>query len=378
MGHIYKRGNMYWIKYYRFGKPYRESTKSKKEADAKRLLKKREGEISDGKLPGVYFDKVRFDELAEDHLNDLQINNKKTVRRTESSLKHLRKVFEPVRVVDITTDRIRKYIKKRIEEGAANATINRELSALKRMLKLGFEHEPPKVRRIPKIPMLDENNVRKGYFEHGQFLALRDALPYYLKGFVTFAYKIGWRDTEISTLRWSQVDLNQGIVRLEPGETKNDDGRTVYLDDELKKVFNQQWENRKKSGKIVPYVFLNATGGDRIRDFRKTWNKACRDTGLGYGYRVNNKYVNQWQEKLSAGPILHDFRRTAVRNMVRATIPERVAMMISGHKTRSVFERYNIGNDQDLKQAAQKQAAYLDSQTGTISGTIADLNQKRG
>jgi integrase len=378
MGSIYQRGNTYWIKYYRFGKPYRESTKSKKEADAKRLLKKREGEISDGKLPGVYFDKVRFDELAEDHLNDLQINNKKTVRRTESSLKHLRKVFEPVRVVDITTDRIRKYIKKRIEEGAANATINRELSALKRMLKLGFEHEPPKVRRIPKIPMLDENNVRKGYFEHGQFLALRDALPYYLKGFVTFAYKIGWRDTEISTLRWSQVDLNQGIVRLEPGETKNDDGRTVYLDDELKKVFNQQWENRKKSGKIVPYVFLNATGGDRIRDFRKTWNKACRDTGLGYGYRVNNKYVNQWQEKLSAGPILHDFRRTAVRNMVRATIPERVAMMISGHKTRSVFERYNIGNDQDLKQAAQKQAAYLDSQTGTISGTIADLNQKRG
>ena len=177
----------------------------------------------------------------------------------------------------------------------------------------------------------------------------------------------------MSTLRWSQVDLNQGIVRLEPGETKNDDGRTVYLDDELKEVFNQQWENRKKSGKIVSYVFLNATGSDRIRDFRKTWNRACRDTGLGYGYRVNNKYVNQWQDKLSAGPILHDFRRTAVRNMVRSGIPERVAMMISGHKTRSVFERYNIGNDQDLKQAA-----YLDSQTDTVSGTIANFNQKRG
>jgi integrase len=226
--------------------------------------------------------------------------------------------------------------------------------------------------------MLDENNVRKGYFEHGPFLALRSALPDYLKGFVTFAYKIGWRDTEISTLRWSQVDLDQGIVRLEPGETKNDEGRTVYLDDELREVFNQQWENRKKSGKIIPYVFLNATGSDRIRDFRKTWNRACRDTGLGYGYKVSKKYVSQWQDKLPAGPILHDFRRTAVRNMVRSGIPERVAMMISGHKTRSVFERYNIGNDQDLKQAAQRQAPYLESQTGTISGTIANFNQKRG
>ena len=378
MGSIYKRGNIYWIKYYRFGRPYRESSESKKESDAKRLLKKREGEISDGKLPGVYYNKVRFDELAEDHLVDLQINNRKTIKRTEHSLEHLREVFEPVRVVDITTDRIKQYILKRIEEDAANATINRELSALKRMLKLGFEHEPPKVRRVPKIPMLDENNVRKGYFEHGQFLALRDALPDHLKGFVTFAYQVGWRDTEISTLRWKQVDLNQGIVRLEPGETKNDDGRTVYLDNELREVFNRQWENRKKSDKVVPYVFLNATGSDRIRDFRKTWNKACRDTGLGYGYRISKKYVNQWQEKLSAGPILHDFRRTAVRNMVRSGIPERVAMLISGHKTRSVFERYNIGNDQDLKQAAQKQAAYLESQMGTISGTIVNLNEKRG
>ena len=122
-------------------------------------------------------------------------------------------------------------------------------------------------------------------------------------------------------------------------------------------------------------MFLNATGSDRIRDFRKTWNKACRDTGLGYGYRISKKYVNQWQEKLSAGPILHDFRRTAVRNMVRSGIPERVAMLISGHKTRSVFERYNIGNDQDLKQAAQMQAAYLESQMGTVTGTIANLNK---
>ena len=83
MGMVYKRGQIYWIKYYRNGKPYRESTKSKKEADAKRLLKKREGEISEGKLPGIYFDKVRFDELAEDLLNDYRINGKSTLENVQ-------------------------------------------------------------------------------------------------------------------------------------------------------------------------------------------------------------------------------------------------------------------------------------------------------
>ena len=94
---------------------------------------------------------------------------------------------------EITTPRIQHYIEKRLEEGKLNATINRELSALKRILNLGLQQTPPKVDRVPHIPMLKENNIRKGFFEHGDFIALREALPSYLKGFVTFAYKSGWR-----------------------------------------------------------------------------------------------------------------------------------------------------------------------------------------
>jgi len=357
MGTIYKRGKVYWIQYYRNGKPYRETTKSKKEADAKRLLKKREGEISEGKLPGVYFDRVKFDELAEGFLRDYRINNRKSLDRAERSAGHLKRYFEGYRVPDITSPKIEDYIETRLEESAANATINRELSALKRMLNIGARQTPPKVDRVPYIPMLKENNTRTGFFEHAEFLALRGALPFYLKGFVTFAYKTGWRMSEITGLTWSQVDLDNGIVRLEPGETKNDDGRTVYLDEELQEVFNGQWEARKKGRKLTPYVFPGNNGNEQVKDFRFSWNKACTDANIG--------------KKL-----FHDFRRTAVRNMVRAGIPEGVAMKISGHKTRSVFDRYNIVNDADLQLAAQKQAIYLESQISTISSTIHKLDKK--
>jgi len=354
MGSIYKRGNIYWIKYYRNGKPYRESTKGKKEADAKRLLKKREGEISQGKLPGIYFDRVKFDELAEDFLRDYRINQRKSLIRAKRSTGHLKRYFEGVRVPDINSPKIEKYIESRLDEGAANGSINRESAALKRMLNLGARQTPPKVDRVPYIPMLKENNTRKGFFEHGDFIALRKAMPDHLRAFVTFAYKTGWRLSEITDLKWSQVDISQGIVRLEPGETKNDEARTVYLDDELKEIFAKQWEDRKN---LLPFVFLNEKGIEKVKRFDKSWKTACKDAKIGKR-------------------LFHDFRRTAVRNMVRSGIPEGVAMKISGHKSRSVFERYNIVNDADLKLAAQKQEAFLNSQMGTNSGTVHDVQEK--
>ena len=267
---------------------------------------------------------------------------------------------------------------EKLKKGAANGTINRELAALRRILNLGAQQTPPKVNRVPFIPMLKENNTRKGFFEHGAFLSLREVLPVYLKPFVTFGYRTGWRDTEITGLTWSDVDLKNGIVTLKVGETKNYEARTLYLDDELKSIFQEQWEQRKSHNKLMPYVFLNNKGTGPMGDFRKAWNAACRQVGLGYGYKVTSDYVKKWQEKLPPGPIFHDFRRTAVRNMIRSGTPEGVAMKISGHKTRSVFDRYNIVSDSDLKLASQRHAEYLESQTGTISGTIADFEQKKG
>jgi hypothetical protein len=129
MGSIYKRGNIYWIKYYRAGKPHRESAESEKENDAINLLKLREGEIIQGRFPGLRVNKIKFEELREDLVTDYSVNGKRYLPRLERSLKHLDKFFAGCRIVGITTDRIKVYILQRQEEGAENATINRELAA---------------------------------------------------------------------------------------------------------------------------------------------------------------------------------------------------------------------------------------------------------
>jgi integrase len=376
MGSIYKRGKTYWIQYYNNGKKYNESTKSQKKMVAAQLLKKREGEISQGKLPGIHFDKVTFTELADEFLDDYIINQKKTLKRAQRSINHLKGTFKHFTVPAITTQKIREYIKDRLNEGAANATINRELSALKRMLNLGAQQTPPKVDRVPHIPMLEENNTRKGFFEQDQYQKLRAALPDYLRPYVIFAYKTGWRDSEISNLTWNKVNLEQGYVRLESGETKNKEARTIFLDNELMEIFHNQKKIQRRYSKLSNYVFPNEDGTSRIKDLRGAWNKACRDAGLGYGYRISKKYVAKWEKRLPAGPILHDFRRTAVRNLVRAGIPEAVAMKISGHKTRSVFDRYNIVSESDLRDAARAAEKFL-SETATKTATILDFEEKR-
>ena len=353
MGTVYQRGKTWWVQYYQNGKPYQESSRSRKKMVAHALLKQREGEIGQGKTPGIYFDKVTFDELAEDFLRDYKINERKSTDRATTSVEHLKKHFEGMRVTNITSSTINRYVDTRLEEGAANGTVNRELAALKRMLNIGARQTPPKVDRVPYIELLKENNIRTGFFSHDEFLALRDALPDYMKGFVTFAYKSGWRRSEISKLTWGRVDLRQSIVRLEAGETKNDAARNYHLDEELKDIFMKQWEKRKQSGKLSPYVFPAKNGKARITDIRFFWNKVCKEAKLGKR-------------------LFHDFRRTAIRDMIRAGIPERVAMMISGHKTRTIFDRYNIVNDEDLRLATQRQEVYQKSQTITKTVTMGE------
>lgn len=350
MGSLYLRGKTWWISYYHQGRQIRESAETEKKMVARQLLELREGEIAQGKLPSYLFDKVTFDDLARDLETDYKINGKKSADRVEEIIRlHLRPFFEKMKASAISSATVKDYVSLRIGEGAKNATINRELAYLKRMLNLGAQQTPPKVDRVPFIPMLKENNTRKGFFEPEEFVALMAVLPDDLKAMVMFAYQTGWRRSEITELTWDRVDLNRGVARLEAGGTKNGEGRTVCLGSEMVNVLRKQ----RRFGCL--YVFHR--NGQKIEDFRGAWDTACKKAKV-------------------PGRLFHDLRRTAVRNMVRAGTPERVAMMISGHKTRSVFDRYDIVSEEDLRLAALRHEEYHLEQTSTNSSTIAPKHKK--
>lgn len=344
---IYKRkgSSYFWIQIYANGKRHRESTKTTKITEARRFLKQCEGLVASGKNPAS--SQLKFEGMENLIVKDYKINKRKSLNRLENSIDHLNKYFGGMKADKIRPTDIDNYVDKRLEEGAMNGTINRELCAIRRMGNLAIEKEI--IQRFPKIKLLKEvdkegkPSSRTGFFEHAEFLDLRNALPDYLKPVVTLAYESGMRRNEILNLKWHQVDLQQGTITLELGMTKNDESRTFYISPELTEILSKLWETRTQQEDKIPYVFPNRKGSGRIVDMRKSWKNGLKTVGL-------------------EGKLLHDFRRTAVRNMVRAGVPESVAMKVSGHKDRSVFERYNIVDEKDLQNASKQLREYLDNQ----------------
>jgi integrase len=185
--------------------------------------------------------------------------------------------------------------------------------------------------------MLKESNVRKGFVVHDQYSRLRDALPDYLKPVLAMGYYTGMRQGEILPLRWEQVSFRDSQVLLDPGTTKNDEPRIVPLTGELRAIFEMQFDRHKLECPQCPFVFFYR--GRKIGVFRKVWRNPCVRLGLARVVCVHcgkstvgteqcapcSKLGKQNQRRYE-GLLFHDLRRTAVRNLVRAGVPERVAM----------------------------------------------------
>lgn len=334
----WKLSKRWTIRYRRNGKQYQEATGFTSKTKARDLLALREGDIKRGMPvdPAQY--RITYDDAAKAVITDYTINGKRSLDDIETRItKHLTPFFTGRRLASITTDLVDQYRLARTQEGAAVATVNREVAILKRAFRLA--HRAGKVLVVPYLPMAEEHNTRTGFFEPDQVAAVIKRLPDDFRPIATFAYLTGWRwVSEVLPLTWAQVDFDAEEVRLEPGTTKNGKGRTYPFTDGLRDLLTTQraaHDELKKTGRICPFVFQ--CNGQPIPEatYAKAWQKARKAAGV-------------------PGRIMHDFRRTAVRNLVRAGVPEKVAMALTGHKTRSIFDRYDIVSPGDLKDAASK------------------------
>jgi integrase len=346
--------SIWWIKYRKDGQVFRESSESDNYPDAVDLLKRRVGEIATGKFAGLKPERVRMAELFGDVEEDYQQNGKDTLPDLKGRLRnHLIPFFGEIRARDFSTQYLKRYVSQRREEGAKNATINRELAIIRRAFNLAAKCDPPKVARIPSVQLLKENNVRNGFLEYEHYLTLRNELPGAIRPLFVVAYHVGGRRGELSSIQWSQVDFAAGQIRLHGGDTKNEEGRTLPIYGEMREWLAVAKEIRDQQHPTSPWVFYDDKGA-RLYWFYEEWQAACKRAGV-------------------PGLLFHDLRRSGVRNMERAGIPRKVAMAISGHKTESIYRRYDIVAHRDLRDAAYRMEQYFgalkEDQKGTPAGT---------
>lgn len=331
MGSLYRRGKIWWIKYYVKGKAVRETSRSESKDDAQTLLRIREGDTARGVLiPG----RIEFSQLVNDMMNEYWMHQKKSFRDVGYRVtKHVLPYFGTTMAQDITTATLNDYKLFRQDQKASNGTINRELAAIRRAFNLGIENGTVVV--VPKFRMLPEGRPRKGFFAEEELITLCKHLTPALRPVVIFGFVTGWRKQEILGLEWRNIDFKAGEIRLEAGTTKNDEGRVFPMTPDLRELLTTQRKRtdavERKLKQIIPLVFHR--NGYRIKSFKKAWAIACEKAKL-------------------VGRYFHDFRRTASRNWA-IKVGTHVAMQIVGHKTRYIFDRYRIVSKKDLQEVGK-------------------------
>ena len=336
-GGLEKIGDIWYFTFYNLkANQVRRSSKSKLKSVAIEMLHRAQEELRRGVEPSSAR-KTKYEEiraiLVADYLSSgkaIMDGEEVLISGRRGLLKPLDDYFCGMSVASITTDLLRDFSAKRMENGVAGPTVNRNLAMLRRMFKLA-ERES-KVSNVPYFPMQQESEPREGFLERAEFEKLRIEMPKHLRPALTFCYETGCRTGAMAKVIWPWVNLAKQEVCLPPGILKNRKPLIVPLSNELVAMLKKKF---KGNGPVF-----------ETKNFRREWIKACVKCGLG------EKTGKAWYQY--KGLVPHDFRRSAVRNLVNAGVDTATAMKITGHRTLHIFMRYNIISTGQLHEAMEK------------------------
>jgi integrase len=331
-GCLFQRGRIWWIAYSWRGHSYKESSGSPDQREAQKLLRKRLKEVDKPHfVDPAREQRYTLDDMLEIIRLDYVRKQNRSFENVEYCFKHLQEGFKFHRVMDITDEKVAAYGDERLKT-AARASVNRELAHLRHGFKLMFEKRM--ISTMPVIKLFEGENVRKGFIAVAEFNAVLEKMPDVdARDLAEFLYHSAWRSGEAMALQWSWIDGN--MIRLPAEIAKNKKARPLPLTGNLMEVI----ERRRKLRRLdCPYVFHR--NGRPIKSFRKGFKTAAKLAG-------------------SDGLLPHDTRRSAVRNFRRSGLSESEGMALSGHRTNSVYKRYDIISDDDLMESMNRVQDHL-------------------
>jgi integrase len=344
--------------YYADGREHAESTRTADLKKARAWHRKKLDELASarqGHAPVVTpaMRAVTVSELIDEVFGSPEFKALKSADTVKYHAVAVRAQFGSWRAVNVTAEAWDRYIEARRQAGIADATVNRERAVLQAAFKLGTQRKRLSALQVPKLSRLPEKNIRRGFFERGEFEAVVAHIADYLKDFVRFAYDSGWRLSEIRGLRWNMVDRAAGTITLP--DSKNGRGRVLPLTGGLADVVKRREAARliTRGDQVIVTDLMFHRDGKPVGDLRKSWAAACVKAQLFHVEKDDAGKDIKVPDKL-----FHDFRRTAVRNLVRSGVDPTIAREITGHRTQAVFSRYNIVSETDLRRAMLQRAAY--------------------
>ena len=349
-----RKSKTWYLKFYVNGKGRELSTGTTDYDDALALLRKKVAAAANKSYAHTEdVDKVTVNQLLDLVIEDYRDNKRSTTDDTQKRIdKHLRSFFGQKKAREIGTRLLKEYRRTREKTGDAEATINKELTWLRRSFKLGARHEPKLVLNVPYFPITDPDNIREGIIPHEKYREVRNSLPPYARLSFVISYHTGARKGEIRRIRRDMIDWITWRIELQKKTTKNKTARYLPIYGDMGPEIEMAL-----SAADPACPFLIQHDGKQVFDFEKSWKTACKAAGI-------------------PAALYHDLRRTALTNMIEAGFSEKEAMTVSGHKTRHVFDRYHIVSSRRMKELGRKMEVHLSTLDTLVQDNGARQNKE--